>query len=80
MTRLPEPDEFRSVDWENLPEKRDWSATAWTVTAVLIILLSFFGGMVLRTSLTGGPGVTEEQVIDAQDARISQNADQHPRP
>ena len=66
MTQQPGSYEFRSVDWDDLSEKRDWSGTAWTAAAVLVILLGFFGGMVFRTSLTGGPDVTEEMVPSGQ--------------
>ena len=62
MTSHLGPEEFRSVDWDDISEKKDWSGKAWTAAAVLIIILGFFGGMVFRTSLTGGPDVTEEMV------------------
>ena len=56
----PERDEFRSVDWEGLSEKRNWGDTVWTAAAILIILAGFVGGMMFRTSLTPGPEVTED--------------------
>ena len=60
MTNRPEPGGFQSVDWDNLTEKRDWSGLGWTTAAVLVILLGFFGGMIFRTSLTGGPDDARE--------------------
>ena len=74
MSDRPENKEFQSVDWENLSEKRDWSSTAWTAAAILIILLGFFGGMVFRTSLTGGPNIPEEQAPGLQNVH---RADQY---
>lgn len=53
---------FQSVDWDLLSEKRDWSSVAWTVAAVLIILIGFCGGMVARTSLIDEPGGLEQTV------------------
>ena len=51
---------FQSVDWDDLSEKRNWADTLWTAAAVLVILFGFIGGMVFRTSITEGPGVTED--------------------
>ncbi|MBU8871448.1 MAG: hypothetical protein KOO60_11340 [Gemmatimonadales bacterium] len=83
MTNHPVPEEFLSVDWNTLSEKKDWSGKAWTAAAVLVILLGFFGGMVFRTSLTGGPDVTEEMVPrdpNTQNAPKINVADQYTGP
>jgi hypothetical protein len=76
MTNQHESDGFRSVDWDNLSEKRDWSGVGWTTAAVLVILLGFFGGMVFRTSLTGGPDDAQEMIPGALDTRQIHTAEQ----
>ena len=71
MTTNRGHDEFRSVDWDNLSEKRNWADTAWTAAAILIILIGFIGGMIFRTSLSAGPEVTEDPTQVEQSARTS---------
>ena len=75
MKSRPEPVDFYSVDWETLSEKRDWPGLAWTAAAVVIILIGFIGGMVFRTSMTGGPNNAEKLTPAAQNAH-----NDHPAP
>ena len=68
------------MDWEDLSEKRDWSGMGWTAAAVLVIVLSFFGGMVFRTNLTGGPDEAQELAPGTLIERNIQTAGQNPGP
>lgn len=76
MTKQRESGDFRSVDWDALSEKRDWSGVGWTTAAVLILLLAFFGGMMFRTSLTGGPDENQELTPGGPNGRPVHTAEQ----
>ncbi len=65
MNRRENTHGHRSVDWEKVTEKRDWSSTLWTAAAILIILAGFVGGMVFRTSIAGGPDYPSARAADA---------------
>jgi len=76
MSRRENTHGHRSVDWEKVTEKRDWSSTLWTAAAILLILAGFVGGMVFRTNITGGPDYPPvEGGVESRGVRVAEQAE-----